>query len=67
MAWSSDDLEKIEAAIAEGALRVKYKDKEVEYRSLREMLQVRDLIKASIGGKKTRGTRLKAEFDKGLC
>lgn len=43
--WTAQDLEILEKAIALGATKVKYSsDKEVEYRSLEEMLKVRDLI-----------------------
>lgn len=36
-------------AIAEGALRVKYQDKEVEYRSLTEMLKLKTLMENDLG------------------
>ena len=43
--WTAQDLEILEKAIALGATKVKYSnDKEIEYRSLEEMLKVRDLI-----------------------
>lgn len=34
----------ISAAIAEGAMKVKYGDKEVEYRSLNDMLRIQSLM-----------------------
>lgn len=36
------------AAIAEGALRVKYQDKEVEYRSLKDMMQIKQMMEADL-------------------
>ena len=66
MAWTTEDLEKLEAAMAEGALRVKYKDKEIEYRSLREMERLRDKMKADLEGKK-KTFRVQGTYDKGLC
>jgi hypothetical protein len=54
MAFSSEQLAALEAAIAEGALRVRYDGKEVQYRSLSEMLQVRDMIRRQLlGGERT--------------
>jgi hypothetical protein len=49
MAYTQSDLDLIEAAIKEGALTVKYADKQVTYRSLDEMLRIRDLIRAELG------------------
>lgn len=37
------------AAIAEGALRVKYQDKEVEYRSLTDMIKLKTLMENDLG------------------
>lgn len=42
--FTQKDLEAIERAIATGKKRVKYENKEVEYRSIQEMLITRDLI-----------------------
>lgn len=53
-------------AIAQGALKVKYADKEVEYRSLTDMLRIRDLMAEDLGLKKSGGGRLYAKFNKGL-
>jgi hypothetical protein len=44
MAWTENDLVVLEKAIAQGATRVKYADKEVEYRSLQDMLIIRQQI-----------------------
>lgn len=56
MSFTQADLDKIERAIAQGAgvVRVRYRDREVEYRGLDEMLRARDLIKRELGlAKKT--------------
>lgn len=44
MAWTQDDLTEINKAIATGARRVRFQTHEVEYRSLDEMMRVRDAI-----------------------
>ena len=69
MAWSSEDLVELEKAIASGARRVKYQDREVEYMSLSEMLKARDLIRKELGITSGRNTRIKSEFksDKRDC
>lgn len=36
-------------AIAEGALRVKYQDKEVEYRSLKDMMAIKSMMETDLG------------------
>lgn len=64
--WTINDLYRLEKAMAEGAIRVKYRDKEIEYRSLREMAQVRDLIKKKLGGTAGATNRRYANFSKGL-
>lgn len=68
MAWTQTDLDTLEKAIATGATRVKYADKEVEYRTLAEMWQLRDQIKDELGLNGTgenKGRRF-ASFDKGI-
>ena len=64
--WTEDDLRNIEQAIATGALVVKYTDREVRYRSLNEMKEVRDMIRKALGIGKKSG-RVFAEFNKGTC
>lgn len=65
MAWTQEDLNCLNEAIAQGAKKVKYADKEVEYRSLNEMLKLRDIMKEELGLKK--GKRYSfANFSKGF-
>jgi hypothetical protein len=47
--WTPDDLRALEGAIASGARRVKYADREVEYRTLADMLALRDLMRSHLG------------------
>jgi len=49
MAWTQTDLDEIEKAIATGARRVKFSDREVEYASTTDLLRVRDLIRKTLG------------------
>lgn len=44
----------IEEAIAGGILEVRYDDKWVKYRSLDEMLRIRDLIRSRLGDTRAR-------------
>jgi len=46
--WTNEQLVALETAIAEGVRRVKYADKEVEYRTLEEMLTLANTMRASI-------------------
>lgn len=50
MAWTQDDLDKIDAALASGAAikRLKFRDQEFEFRDIDEMMKVRDLIARSL-------------------
>lgn len=69
MAWTSDDLVVLEKAIATGATSVEYADKKVQYRSLEEMLKVRDMIRDELGlngEDPSNAGRKYASFSKGL-
>jgi len=48
MAWTQTDLDAIEASIKTGQLDVRFGDRRVLYRSLDEMLKIRDLIRGSL-------------------
>ena len=65
-AWTVKDLAALEKALAQGVKSVKYTDKEIEYRTLNEMLRLRDVIKQSLGLVK-KSNRLLASFSKGTC
>jgi hypothetical protein len=66
MAFTQTQLDAIEEAIAAGALTVKYADKEVTYRSLNEMLRVRDMISRKLGNKIAGAGRVYPTLGKGL-
>lgn len=68
MSYTTDDLTAIETAIKSGTSRVKYADREVQYRSLEELRGIRDLIRSELGliGDNAGRTRRYFEHSKGL-
>lgn len=62
--WTETDLQRIEAAIASGALRVEYNDRTVVYRSMSDLMKARELIMRCLG-KVKRGGRLLCKSSKG--
>ncbi|WP_163833370.1 phage head-tail joining protein [Spartinivicinus ruber] len=48
MSFTATDLDAINEAIAGGELRVKFKDREVEYRSMDELIKARRLIQRAL-------------------
>lgn len=66
MAWTQTQLDALDEAISQGALIVRYADKSVQYRSLAEMLQLRDLMRQELGLNSPGGRRLLAKHSKGL-
>ncbi len=67
MKFTKEQYEKLLEAIAQGVLVVKYTDKVVEYRSLDEMLKIKDLMEKDLGLTSKGGVRLLAKHSKGLC
>ena len=63
--WTTDDLARIERAIADGVTSVQYTDRKVDYRSLDEMMQIRNLILKSLGFS-NENRRVYASSSKGL-
>lgn len=49
MAWQQTDLDALDAALKACRKRVKYKDQEVEYQSVDDMLKVRALMRNELG------------------
>jgi len=49
MTWTTTDLDAIETALKSGTSRVRYADREVTYRSVDEMIRLRDLIREALG------------------
>lgn len=64
--WTQDDLDRIEKAIATGALRVEYNDRTVVYKSNKELFEAREMIRRALGLVK-RGGRVLAKASKGTC
>lgn len=63
--FTQADLDAIEKAMASGAKRVKYSDKEVEYNSFADMSKARDLIRKELGITDGRFGRIFSEHSKG--
>jgi len=73
-AFTEENLLALEQAIVEGVKRVKYSDKEVEYRSLDDMIKTRNLMRKELCLDKSStdkglfgGRRITAKHSKGLC
>jgi hypothetical protein len=67
MAYTVEQLDMLKAAIAQGALTVKYSDKEVTYRSLDEMMRIAKIMDKEVNPPASNtSTRRYAEFSKGL-
>jgi len=64
--YTIEQYNSLSAAIAQGALRVKYGDKEVEYRSLKEMLAILKLMKDQLFPDQCNSGRAYASFTKGI-
>jgi hypothetical protein len=62
--FTQDQLTALDNAIASGALIVRYADKTVQYRSLTEMLTLRNLMKSEL--QQGANGRKYAKFNKGL-
>jgi hypothetical protein len=66
MSFSLEQLQLLEEAIAQGALSVKYQDKEIHYSTLDDMLKARDLIRRQLGLTKNSYLRMYTQFKNGL-
>ena len=67
MAFTQAQLDALEAAIAGGELTVEYQDKRVTYRSLREMMEIRTLMRQQLGVQSApSATRIYPAHSKGL-
>ena len=64
--WTLEQLHALEKALAEGVLTVKYSDKLITYRSLDEMLRLREAMRLALGLTE-KSVRLLARHSKGLC
>ncbi len=66
MSYTQQQLDLLDAAIAQGALKVEFADKKVEYRSLADMLTTRRLMADDLGLTKPNSGRKLAEYHSGL-
>lgn len=67
MAYTQQHYDLLTAAIAQGALKVEYSDKKVEYRSLNDMLRIKKAMEAELGlTPDNNGGRKFASFSKGI-
>lgn len=64
--WSQSDLDAIELAIKSGTTMVKYDTKTVTYRSLDELIRIRELIKKELGQTTAASARVYMETSKGI-
>ncbi len=68
MAYTIEQYNALQAAIAEGALSVRYADKSVTYRSLDEMMRILKLMATDLGLNGCNdGGRRYTSFSKGHC
>lgn len=67
MAYTLEQYTALQAAIAEGALTVRYQDKSVQYRDLDEMMRILKLMATELGlnSNNDGGRRRYASFSKG--
>lgn len=65
MAYTLQQLNQLKAAIADGALTVKYGDKQTTYRSLDEMIRIKDMMEGELGVNARSGI-IYPSFGKGL-
>jgi hypothetical protein len=67
MAYTIEEYNTLKSAIAQGAVRVKYADKEVEYRSLGDMKAILRDMENELFPKNRNNGRTYASFTKGIC
>lgn len=66
MAYSLDDLNKLQAALASGASEVEYNDRVVKFRSVKQLKEAIQVVKQDLGLVKRSG-RLLCKASKGTC
>ena len=48
MAWTTEDLDSINSAIASGELEIEYTDKKVRYRSMEDLFKAKQVIEEEL-------------------
>lgn len=66
MAFTQAQLDAIERALVSGSRRVKFEDREVEYKSTTELIRIRDMIQRELGLTSDTGRTTRAQYDKEL-
>jgi hypothetical protein len=66
MAFTQAQLDAIEAGIAAGSTSVSYEGKSVSYRSLDEMLRIRNIIRVALGLAPGTGATVLVAHDRGF-
>lgn len=64
--YTTSQYEILKSAIAQGALKVEYGDKKIEYRSLSEMLLIKAAMEAELFPNTCHANRKYASFSKGI-
>ena len=62
--YTQEQLDQLNEAIAQGARSVWYGDKRIDYRSLDDMIRIKNLMEAALGVKKGTGRNF-ADYRKG--
>ena len=63
--FTAEEYEALKTAIAKGVTKVKYTDKEITYRSMKDMKELLALMECELGCAK-KNVRFVASFSKGL-
>lgn len=66
MAWTEDDYNRLCSAIGTGAQMVMYADKQVQYRTLSEMQQLKTQMEKELGIGKKKSRKYLPCYSKGL-
>lgn len=66
MAFTTSQYSALVAAITTGATEVNYGDKKVTYRSVNEMIRIKNMMEAELGINKTKSKKVLTSFNKGL-
>ena len=64
--WTMEDYNALCKAIGQGVLETKYGDKEIKFRSLKEMIQIKRMMETNLGIKKPGRVFTYASQTKGL-
>lgn len=66
MAFTVTNLADLEKAIASGARRIQYQDREVDLRTQRDLMALRRQMRKDLGLDKPKSRRIGSSFSKGL-